>query len=236
MPTGVFNSSGSSQPSTELLLFVLGGSLVALLTRMPMHLHNMLMSFHIFCQSQCSQQEGSFNIMMPLMESLPRCDSSQAPHYLQLTAEQGCSLLGQFFAPASEVQGVHSCCNKEPATLTQKVNQELPMGCIKCIFPDMCCMLHMFICISISLPISPSIPPVCMQSFKHFPATQPLQSLKSTKDPGINLNIILLYLLEMSFRHISHGGKSIICPGCTAEGGGASDTAKAVHQLSQLSC
>lgn len=60
----------------------------------------------------------------------------------------------------------------------------------------------------------------------HSPAAQPLHSLKSVWDPGINLDIIFLYLLEMSYRHINHRGKSLSCPGY-AGGGGSQSSAPA---------
>lgn len=72
----------------------------------------------------------------------------------------------------------------------------------------------------INLPISPHIfPPLCMILQTPPAAAQPLPSLRSVWDPGIGLNIIFLYLLEVFF---SHGiEQSLGSAGCAAEDGGA---------------
>lgn len=161
IPTGVFNLSVSLEPAVKLVLLLLGSLLQHY---SPGH---WCISATCACVSTASSASPSARGKIqsiwchdPVMESLLLWGCMQTPQHLAWC------LLGQPFPSASETAGICTCCNKVSATVAQKTTQELCMGFIKSIFPDIWCMLHMFICSCINLPISPWISPACMQSFK----------------------------------------------------------------------
>lgn len=95
---------------------------------------------------------------------------------------------------------------------------------------------HAYLQLHQSSHLPSNLPSLCTALQTRSTAAQPLHSLESIYDPGLNLNIVILYLLGMLFGHGIQTWKSITSPGCTAEGDGDSDRAKAVPPLSLLSC